>query len=345
LSDETIASIRRQINLIEDMPHVSSLDRLKWCKYYRNLYIPVCVCDEAESDGLFDLWGGSTKDACGKFTWNTKKKVLLQAITFPLEGVFLWDKTKLLDYYDDSAKVGKDHDKNDTNDATRVWNAKMKDAYLKGRNKMGKKKLLEGAWKNIIFAERLLEEVKKRVSDKATEVKEKVTIFKDVAKDLDKADKDDECSVIKEPRTQATSDESDAFATTDRKNERITPGDVILYYDSIFPAGDKRGKRTATVIAVDPRGKPKLRLSNSDALQDSTQVCRIKVLWKKNKKYYHVDHPGVFRPIVDFKLTKKELSANIDVGFRSEGERAKAVIQQGIDIFVAKAGEGAKGLL
>lgn len=63
-----------------------------------------------------------------------------------------------------------------------------------------------------------------------------------------------------------------------RKNEPIRPGDVILYFDPIFPAGDKRGRREATVISVDPRRKPVLVLSNSAVLQDSTQVCRTKIM-------------------------------------------------------------------
>ena len=109
----------------------------------------------------------------------------------------------------------------------------------------------------------------------------------------------------------------------DRKSEPIRPGDVVLYYSHIYPFGDKRGRTEATVISVDPRRKPILILSNSDFLPDSSQVARIQIMYHKKL----IAQNGIFRIITDFVLAKKELAANIDIGFRSQGERVASIIK------------------
>lgn len=51
-----------------------------------------------------------------------------------------------------------------------------------------------------------------------------------------------------------------------------------------------------------------------------------------------IDHRGIFRPVGDFKLAKKELAADVDVGFRSEAERANAIIKKNVAKFEADSG-------
>ena len=77
---------------------------------------------------------------------------------------------------------------------------------------------------------------------------------------------------------EGSDDASSSIYTCERKNEPIRPGDCLLYYSPVFAAGDKRGKREATVISVDPKRNPILMLSNSEHLPENTQVCRVKIM-------------------------------------------------------------------
>ena len=81
--------------------------------------------------------------------------------------------------------------------------------------------------------------------------------------------------------TQSTSEDEEPYAldhssfsassiTFDQNCEPMKPGDVLLYYTHLYPAGDERGRREATVIDIDPKGKPILTLSNSECLPDDT---------------------------------------------------------------------------
>ena len=100
--------------------------------------------------------------------------------------------------------------------------------------------------------------------------------------------------------TQSTSEDEEPYAldrpsfsassiTFDQNCEPMKPGDVLLYYTHLYPAGDERGRREATVIDIDPMGKPILTLSNSECLLDDTQVCRIKTLHRNAL----IDHKGL----------------------------------------------------
>jgi len=117
----------------------------------------------------------------------------------------------------------------------------------------------------------------------------------------DEAD-DNEMDDLDVPYTQAITFDPDDFGTVEQKsNEPIRPGDVVEYYTPIFVAGDPRGLRQATVLAVDPKEEMPLTLSNAEGIPNSTKVKRIKVMLEGDL----VDHPGIYRSIYRFKLVKK----------------------------------------
>ena len=111
---------------------------------------------------------------------------------------------------------------------------------------------------------------------------------------------DDELDI---PYTQAISLDPDNFEPIDENetsNEPMRVGDVIQYYSPIFVAGDPRGLREATVLAIDPKKENPLVLDNAEYIPNDINVKRIKVISGGEL----VDHPGIFRPIFRFKLVK-----------------------------------------
>ena len=80
--------------------------------------------------------------------------------------------------------------------------------------------------------------------------------------------------------------------------------------------------------------KRTLELANSACLDRETQVCRIKT-WSRCKS---VEHPGVFRRIDEFKLSKKEMDGKQREATRGEGEgeRARKILKKNIESFEGK---------
>ena len=65
---------------------------------------------------------------------------------------------------------------------------------------------------------------------------------------------------------------------SEKKKEKIRPGDILSYESPIFFSGDKRGKRKATVLSVDPHRDPVLTLDNGEVLSTDVQVRRDQTL-------------------------------------------------------------------
>ena len=54
-----------------------------------------------------------------------------------------------------------------------------------------------------------------------------------------------------------------------------------MYYDPVFTAGDKRGRRETTVLEVRGNNKDmRLVLENAAVLADEQPICRVKTLHK-----------------------------------------------------------------
>jgi len=126
-----------------------------------------------------------------------------------------------------------------------------------------------------------------------------------------------------------------------RRREPIRPGDVIAYYTQIFVSGDKRGSRTATILSVDPNRSPILVLDNGEFLSNDASVKRIKVRMDGSLR----DHPGVFRPIEEFKLkcmTGTDVvsggsGGGVTNGVRKEAQRLRSIIQKNTSLLKSKA--------
>uniref|UniRef100_A0A7S2KP02 Uncharacterized protein n=1 Tax=Leptocylindrus danicus TaxID=163516 RepID=A0A7S2KP02_9STRA len=144
---------------------------------------------------------------------------------------------------------------------------------------------------------------------------------------------DDDDGSLEEPYSQTINeDEEDRMygyfnSATTKSNEPIRVGDWITYFSHVFAAGDKRGRRVAEVLEVNPRGNPVLRLDNGEFLPKDTQVKRIKVIKRKKLE----DHPfGIFRPISGFKL---RTMARKDPAGKTESERLGNIIQKNLQKF------------
>lgn len=135
---------------------------------------------------------------------------------------------------------------------------------------------------------------------------------------------------LDEPYTQdwgggSDDDEDDIYASAitlepSRKKEPIRPGDVISYYSHVFVSGDKRGLRTATVLSVDAKGDPVLKLSNGEYLPKDTQIKRIKIIMNGVLE----DHKGIYRPIDYFKLRTNK---NAKIVVETERQRLDKILK------------------
>ncbi len=154
----------------------------------------------------------------------------------------------------------------------------------------------------------------------------------DVGND-DDGENHDEKDDLDVPYTQAITFDPDDFGTVEgQSNEPIRPGDVIEYYCPIFVSGDARGLRLATVLAVDPNNIMPLVLSNGEGLHSSTKVKRIKVMSGDEL----VDHPGIFRSMHRFKLTKRGTATAADAN-SMEAARFGAIMKKNISRLKEKA--------
>lgn len=143
----------------------------------------------------------------------------------------------------------------------------------------------------------------------------------------------DEMDDLDIPYTQAITFDPDDFGGVEGpSNEPIRPGDVIEYYCPIYVSGDARGLRHATVLSVDPNDVMPLVLSNGEGLPSSTKVKRIKV--RSGNEL--VDHPGIFRSMDQFKLTKRGSATAADA-IAMEASRFRGIMKKNINRLRNKA--------
>ena len=129
---------------------------------------------------------------------------------------------------------------------------------------------------------------------------------------------------------------SSSPSTNTKKKEPMRRGDVVEYYSPIFCFGDERGKRTSTVVAIDPSADMVLKLANGDYLGKQDKVKRVKVVVperikrKRQKQKVHVtivDHPGIFREIQDFNLMKGKEISSAGLHIQTQQERLAQVLK------------------
>lgn len=151
----------------------------------------------------------------------------------------------------------------------------------------------------------------------------------------DNNESDDDEDEFDAPYTQAITYDPDKFepmAKNETSNEPIRVGDVIEYYSPIHVAGDPRGLRQATVLSIDPKNEFPLVLDNAECIPNDTNVKRIKV--KMDGEL--VDHPGIFRPIIRFKLSKAG-KATIADAVAKQSSRFGNIVKKNIKKLKSKA--------
>jgi len=154
-----------------------------------------------------------------------------------------------------------------------------------------------------------------------------------------------------------------------KSNEPIRPGDVIEYWNPIFVKGSAQGKRTATVLSVDPSNDNdcSLRLSNMEAIPDTTEIRRVKTMSYRKRKDKdnrikrkrnsnprresrelvmdiapgpgQIDHPGVYRLIRDFALQKWKEPKRLEefMEMETEAKRMGRIMEKNRKIMEKKA--------
>eukprot|EP00562_Extubocellulus_spinifer_P018023 CAMPEP_0178592068 /NCGR_PEP_ID=MMETSP0697-20121206/29146_1 /TAXON_ID=265572 /ORGANISM="Extubocellulus spinifer, Strain CCMP396" /LENGTH=934 /DNA_ID=CAMNT_0020229013 /DNA_START=32 /DNA_END=2837 /DNA_ORIENTATION=+ len=149
-----------------------------------------------------------------------------------------------------------------------------------------------------------------------------------------------DCEPLDEPYTQdlgllSDDDYLPSFALEGEKANPIRPGDVVEYYSHVYVAGDKRGRRIAKVLSVDPERSPILVLDNGECIPSDTQIRRTKVMIGGTLRA----HSGIYRPIENFKLIKclPSGSSGVAAGLAKEVRRVGEVISRNMAEFQEKA--------
>ncbi|GKY96505.1 hypothetical protein MPSEU_000610100 [Mayamaea pseudoterrestris] len=111
-------------------------------------------------------------------------------------------------------------------------------------------------------------------------------------------------------------------------NEPLRPGDVIQYCSPMYVAGRPEGRCVAQVWNTDPKRQFPLVLSNGEFLPSDHQVKRIKELLKGEL----VQHPGMFRPIQNFRMKKAAMNEQVSgnmAAFEKQLNDLQKMIAQG----------------
>jgi len=126
--------------------------------------------------------------------------------------------------------------------------------------------------------------------------------------------------------TSASSDEDDLEVGMKRcKSVQLRCGDVIEYYDPMFVFGNARGLKTATILAVNPKAYPVLKLSSDDVLPIETLVKRIQVM--RRGKLVDNQEKGEFNGIEWYKLWKDEKNlVNRSLSINKEAKRCRDIV-------------------
>jgi hypothetical protein len=155
---------------------------------------------------------------------------------------------------------------------------------------------------------------------------------------VDDNDDDRYDSDMEVPYTQnlgILSDSVLALEMLDKKTEPLRPGDVIFYNNPVFVAGSRDSVRVTQVMSTDPDVGMPLSLANGEFLPVDTYVRRI----KEYKYGALIDHPGISRPIENFRFGKRALTKKDETGlsgFQKEVDRLQDIVtntQEELKIF------------
>ena len=87
-------------------------------------------------------------------------------------------------------------------------------------------------------------------------------------------------------------------------------------------------------MAVNPKRDTILKLSNNECIPDDTKVRRIKTLEKIEGRLALIEHPGIFRRIVNFNL--KKLNMPVGYNIEREGDRLRNIVHKNLSKFKKK---------
>merc|ERR1740139_611033 len=122
---------------------------------------------------------------------------------------------------------------------------------------------------------------------------------------------------------------------SEKKKEKIRPGDILSYESPIFFSGDKRGKRKATVLSVKRFKLHKAELANMP--RGNTEASRVGAIIQKNMKKFESKVGSAAMSMMNkfsvchspkTKQTEKRISRDISFDASSSSSNTKHLSQE-----------------
>ena len=293
---------------------ITSTNQLFWFKDIESRYYPCRICERAESRIYLNL----------EAFWDDAESCLIQALDFPPSKPFggkdriVVNRPQLIPF----------HGTNSTNDewSRTVFRTYIHERKLEARrmNRVVIKSDLDATYPYLERIRQAAKEAERNaMGDITSEDEDKSRMEND--SDME-TPYDENLGLEGEFRLQDFSD---------KKMEPLRPGDVIQYTSPIFVAGDRRGRRQATVLSTDPSRDPMLVLDNGDVLPENIIIKRIQVM---EKGTLH-PHQGCARRIEKFILKKRALKGDFSVraGMKRETDRIGRILDKNIQTFQKRA--------
>eukprot|EP00520_Triparma_pacifica_P009732 CAMPEP_0118645952 /NCGR_PEP_ID=MMETSP0785-20121206/7783_1 /TAXON_ID=91992 /ORGANISM="Bolidomonas pacifica, Strain CCMP 1866" /LENGTH=429 /DNA_ID=CAMNT_0006537885 /DNA_START=26 /DNA_END=1315 /DNA_ORIENTATION=+ len=318
------------------LPKVLKLSDLAWYSI-RKVPHPVRICPSEEGHGLRlnkKCYENMRKGKQGG--WDESKLLVVQYIVCPMGEYQLVEKRRLRSWnYENEGEDNVDGKKwsKKLMQQWEQWGKKNRGFFDKSDNSKGYQ-----IHRDMEFADRIIRAVREMPIAEADEIDD-LDIHSPSNDDDVGYDSESSVSSLREVHENPTP-EYDPIPY-DRKEE-IKPGDTILYYDPIFRAGDKRGRRETSVLEVKAKNKGmRLVLANNAVLADDQSICRVKIFDKD--KGMLIPHSGVFRHVSEYVLRSAKISPDMEkaIGIEREGDRIRRIAVEGVKKFKEKhGGEG-----
>ena len=291
--------------------NITNTDQLYWHVYRykkgKKAPLPVRLCRDEEGVGIFPEG------------WDREKKVLVQYI-------------------------GHSSDNNEIGTALKK---EMKPYY--GSN-LQKDRWCPELWKefetymtNHVTMDRVSVRLEELVLDRTLQLaKEKERRVEEEEEAVSDDDDDDGPVVVDVDTRTTTANKTDTFLSehgAPDHDEPLRDGDVIEYTQTIFVAGDERGRRTTKILSVNRARNPMLILENGEILPQDTRVRRV----QRKVRTKMIPYNGKMRAISEHKLKTSAVNVTIADGLKREAKRVGEIVDSNMDKLAANLKESGCG--
>lgn len=285
-----------------------------------------------------------------KKNWDPERKVLVQYIEWcTFSDRALVSRNSLTPYHGWKHRNKKERNEEQHKEKEEGVTASVPASWCTEKLKLLKRQRKKRSWPALevrteeLYLQRILDHaIKLREQVRKKEEKEKkdapTSSHASVSQQITQLEK-----VKTEDDSLASSDEDDSEIKMKKyKSEHLRCGDVIEYYNPIFVHGDESGLTTATILAVNPKENPVLKLSSDDVLPIETLVRRIKIMCRG--KLLDNEDKAEFNGIECYRLWK-DVKNNGDrtLSIQMKAKRIRDIVVSGQERFkrkVLKSGLG-----